>query len=336
MVRETPYWESRGVAANLATVRHWVLFSESYCAEPGRHLILDRQWRFLGYLENGAEPSATNSLLNDTRRRMAEEARVEAWHPGDMDGSGYPFALACDQPFVELDEAMARLTGDAAGSRLWGTWDGISVGSREQQVPLLALFREVVAHRRGQGRLTFPEDVLPIFLGKVLIESGALKEARSEEGARGIMQLSRPVLEDCGIPESFYLHRIVQVDCALRLVEQNHRNLAPVFAEVFGHLESAKRDRLYGLLLTQAYLVGVGRSIELLQDEELGAAARYFAANAEGFSAEDILVGLIYHNLGRKDLGLRSLYYVIDAGLALTALCAGEDLVGDPWCGSWD
>jgi hypothetical protein len=332
VVRATPYWESKGVAANLATIRRWVLFSESYCVNPDRHLLLDHQWRFLGYIDNGATPAETNDRLNTTRRNLAGEGRVRDWHPGGLETSGYPFAISCDQPFVQMDEAIARLTGAAEGSRIWGSWDGIEVGAEGAQVSLLRLFHEVVDYRREQGRFTFPDTVMPAFLGKVLIESSVTKEAQSTAGALGIMQLSRQVLNDCRIPERFYLHRIVQVDCALNLVEQNHRNLHPRFSERFGHLPENKRVRLYGLLLTQAYLIGVGRSIELLQDEELGAAARYFATNHNDFSAEDIMTGLIYHNLGRKDLGLRSLYYVIDAGLAQAALCTIDTIAGDEWC----
>ncbi|MEQ8406938.1 MAG: hypothetical protein RKH07_01510 [Gammaproteobacteria bacterium] len=332
VVRATPYWESKGVAANLTTVRHWVLFSESYCANPDRHLLLDYRWRFLGYIDDGATAAETNDRLNTTRQRLAEEGRIQDWHAGGQETLGYPFAISCDQPFVQMHEAIARLTGDAEGSRIWGSWDGIDVGAENAQVSLLQLFHEVVDHRREQGRFTFPDTTIPTFLGKVLIESSVIKEAESATGALGIMQLSRQVLNDCRIPERFYLHRIVQVDCALNLVEQNHRNLRPRFNDRFGHLPTDKQDRLYGLLLTQTYLIGVGRSIELLQDEELGAAARYFAANHDDFSAEDIMTGLIYHNLGRKDLGLLSLYYVIDAGLAQAALCAIGTMADDAWC----
>jgi hypothetical protein len=103
-------------------------------------------------------------------------------------------------------------------------------------------------------------------------------------------------------------------------VEQNHRNLKGPFIEVFGHLPPQKRDLLYDLLLTQTYLIGVGRATELLNDHVLGEAARYFAVNHLRFSAEDILVGLIYHNMGRRDIGLRTLYYVTDVHLAQSAL----------------
>ncbi|HKI74373.1 MAG TPA: hypothetical protein VJ998_07015, partial [Pseudomonadales bacterium] len=91
---------------------------------------------------------------------------------------------------------------------------------------------------------------------------------------------------------------------------------------------------LYRLLLIQAYQIGVGRTIELLQGEQLGRAARYFAAHADRFSAADIQVGMIYHNLGRRDIGMMTLYYVSDVRIASEALCAARGMQGDPWCTS--
>ena len=173
---------------------------------------------------------------------------------------------------------------------------------------------------------------MPAFMGKTIIESGGIKHALSTESARGIMQLRPSVLDDCEIPKDFRLHRMAQVDCALRLVEQNDRNLQQPFNAVFGKLPEKKRRLLYGLLLTQTYQIGVGRMIELLQDEELGKAAQYFAAHADRFSAEGIQVGMIYHNLGRRDLGMRTLYYVTDVGIATEALCASSEMQNDAWC----
>jgi hypothetical protein len=59
-------------------------------------------------------------------------------------------------------------------------------------------------------------------------------------------------------------------------MEQNHRNLEASFDRVFGHLPESKRARLYTLLLVQTYQIGVGRAVQLLEDEELGRATRYF------------------------------------------------------------
>jgi len=59
---------------------------------------------------------------------------------------------------------------------------------------------------------------------------------RSRAGALGIMQLTPVVLEDCGLAKRFYFHRLAQIDCALYVLEQNHRVLSEPFAETFGHL----------------------------------------------------------------------------------------------------
>lgn len=332
VVRQTPYWASQGMAKNLSTVRRWVLLSDSYCRQPQRHLLFDHRGAFLAYIKNGKTPQETNTRLNETRQRLVDSQRVQHWSPGAEDRHGYPFALACHQPFADMQEAIARLTGEEADDRVWGTWDDISVGSKAQPVSLVALFRVVYEKRKAQGRFTFPDSVMPSFLGKTIIESGGRKGALSRQSARGIMQLRPAVLDDCEIPQAFRLHRIAQVDCALRLVEQNHRNLQAPFKDVFGDLPAQKRESLYSLLLIQAYQIGVGRVTQLLQDEQLGKAARYFAAHPERFSAEDIQLGMIYHNMGRRDLGLKTLYYVTDVGLAREALCDSEAMDGDPWC----
>ncbi len=60
-------------------------------------------------------------------------------------------------------------------------------------------------------------------------------------------------------------------------------------------------------------------------------AARCFTAHHPRFSAEDIQVELIYHNMGRRDIGLRSLYYVIYTHLAQQALCATPSMTNGRW-----
>lgn len=332
VVRSTPYGESQGVAENLQTIRRWVLFGQGYCDRLDRHILLDKRWRFLGFIENAASPPATLARLNETRQRFARDGRADAWAPGAMDTTGYPFALACDQPFADMDEAFARLTGSNPEYRVWGTWDGMVVGSKERPVSLIELFQTVFDLRRKQGLIRFPGSVIPTFLGKVAIESGGQKAAVSRDNAQGILQLLPAVLDDCGIPQAYRLHRIAQVDCAIRLMEQNHRSLKPPFDAVFGKLPPQKRALLYDLLLTQAHQIGVGRTMQLLQDEELGQPARYFAANQGRFSAEDMLVGMLLHNLGRRDIGLMSLYYVTDARLVQARLCTTGFAPLATWC----
>lgn len=332
VVRQTPYWESQGIASNLTTIRRWVLLSEGYCSKPQRHILFDRRGRFVGFIDNGENATATNLRLNETRERLAAEHRVSDWSPGSDMSQGYPFALSCDQPYVNMNESIARMVGSEKDYRLWGTWDGMRVGSASSPVSLVTLIRTVHEHLEKKGRISFPESVMPAFIGKTIIESGGIKHARSNVSARGIMQLRPRVLDDCEIPKGFRLHRMAQVDCALRLVEQIERNLQQPFNEVFAKLPQKKRRLLYSLLLTQAYQIGVGRMIELLQDDELGKAAQYFAAHADRLSAEDIQLGMIYHNLGRRDIGMLTLYYVTDVGIATEALCASSEMQNDAWC----
>jgi len=332
VVRQTPYWESQGMASNLTTIRRWVLLSEGYCSKPQRHILFDRRGRFVGFIDNADTAAATNRRLNEAREHLAAEHRVADWSPGTDMSKGYPFALSCNQRYVDINEAIARMVGSEKDYRLWGTWDGMRVGSATSPVSLVTLIRTVYEHLKDQGRISFPASVMPAFMGKSIIESGGKKHALSSESARGIMQLRPSVLDDCEIPKDFRLHRMAQVDCALRLVEQIDRNLQQPFNAVFGKLPEKKRRLLYGLLLTQAYQIGVGRMIELLQDNELGKAAQYFTAHADRFSAEDIQVGMIYHNLGRRDLGMLTLYYVTDVGIATEALCASSEMQNDAWC----
>ena len=52
VVRQTPYWESQGMASNLTTIRRWVLLSEGYCSKPQRHILFDRRGQFVGFIDN--------------------------------------------------------------------------------------------------------------------------------------------------------------------------------------------------------------------------------------------------------------------------------------------
>ena len=332
VVRQTPYWESQGMARNLTTIRRWVLLSEGYCSKPQRHILFDRRGQFVGFIDNADNTEATGHRINEARERLAAEHRVADWSPGTDMSQGYPFALSCNQRYVDINESIARMVGSEKDYRLWGTWDGMRVGSATSPVSLVTLIRTVYEHLEDQGRISFPASVMPTFMGKTIIESGGIKHALSTVSARGIMQLRPSVLDDCEIPKDFRLHRMAQVDCALRLLEQIDRNLQQPFNAVFGKLPEKKRRLLYGLLLTQAYQIGVGRMIELLQDDELGKAAQYFTAHADHLSAEDIQVGMIYHNLGRRDLGMLTLYYVTDVGIATEALCASSEMQNDAWC----
>lgn len=332
IVRTSPYWVSQGVFENILTIRRWVLKESGYCAENDRHVLFDMRGRFLAWISNGLTREITQRRLNETRQSLHERGKVDTWVPGDAGQTGYPFALACNQPHVNLDEAMARYLGTVPADRIWGAWDDLVFASSDAPGTLHDALMYVVSRRNSQNRLDLPE-VLPRYLaGQILIESGGQPRAHSTANARGILQLSPPALSDCQIEPDNYWHRLAQIDCALRLMDQNARNLRPVFSQRFGHLPADKRNRLFTLLLIQAYHGGAGRVQALLEDPLLSKPAEYFANNHERFSAGDIAFGLIFHNLGRDRLGLASLYYVADVQLATEALCSTARLKSTEFC----
>ena len=325
VIAATPYWESQGVYDNLLTIRRWVLTGQAYCEQADRHILFDRRMRFLGYLTDAGKRKSNQRRINEERRRLALEQKVEIWAPGEEDRIGYPFVLSCDQPDAYLPDLLARYTGEESSARLWGTWDGLTVGTEDQPVSLHQAIRHVYDERRRSGRIDLPEGTLSRLAGKVIIESGGVREALSPAGAVGIMQLSPAALEDCRLDKRFHLHRLAQIDCALYLLQQNHRVLEPVFTEYFGHLPEDKAQALYWMLLVQAYHTGIGRVTSLLTDESLNGPTQYFASHQERFTAGDIALGMVFHNLGRERLGFAALYYVADVALATEAACQQMD-----------
>lgn len=332
IVRDSPYWVSQGVYQNILTIRRWVLKETGYCSSPERHILFDMRGQFLGWISNGADRATTQKRLNDTRQSLHEKGLTEEWIAGDADTKGYPFALACDQPHVNLDLAVGRYLGTRARDRVWGAWDDLSFATLEQPGSLHDALMYIVQRRSEQNRFALPA-VLPRYLaGQILIESGGQARAHSRANAKGILQLSPSALKDCQIKPQNYWHRLAQIDCALRLMQQNARNLQPVFEKRFGHLSEDKRNELFVLLLVQAYHGGASRVQALLDDETLAKPAAYFAANHERFTAGDIAFGMVFHNLGRDRLGLASLYYVADVQLATEALCRTAKLKSTEFC----
>ena len=332
IVRSSPYWVSQGVYTNILTIRRWVLKESGYCASTDRHILFDMRGQFLGWISNGDDSAETQKRLNDTRQSLHKKGLTEEWVAGDANTKGYPFALACDQPHVNLDLAVGRYLGARTKDRVWGAWDDLSFATRDQPGSLHDALMYIVQRRSEQNRFKLPA-VLPNYLaGQILIESGGQARAHSRADAKGILQLSPSALKDCQIKPQNYWHRLAQIDCALRLMHQNARNLQPVFDERFGHLPQSKRDALFLLLLVQAYHGGAGRVQALLDDEILAKPADYFASNHERFTAGDIAFGMVFHNLGRDRLGLASLYYVADVQLATEALCRTAKLESTEFC----
>lgn len=322
VVRTKAFSDSQGVFENMMTVRRWILTRSEHCTDLNRHVLFDMRGNFLDYIEDASDSSQTQQRINQTRQSLAKEGRVHAWVKGSPNSIGYPFAIRCHQPNVDLNLAIARYLGQHPEGRLSGNWDGIRVGTPKNQASLHDVLQTVYKRRVQQKRITLPPDLLPDLAGMLVIESGGVREARSKANARGILQLMPQALKDCKIPANRQLHRIAQVDCALWLFERNHKMLEPVFLAKFGHLPKEKRDQVYRLLLIQAYHGGPGRVRSLFLDEELNQAARYFAANHDKFSAGDIAFGMVFHNLGRNRLGLASLYYTADVRVAQQVLAS--------------
>ena len=324
VIRDTPYVFSAGLYNNLSTIRRWVLLEQSYCEVPQRHILFDQRGNFLTWFDNAATVDLNQDRLNTLRAQLFDDQRVHRWIGGSRLDIGYPFALGCDQPHVDLASALGRLLGTNRKDRVWGTWDNMVAGSEQQPIPLVDLVQQVFEDKAKRQDYVASKAVLTALLGQIIIESGAQKRSFSNAQAVGLMQLRPEVLADCEIAPRFHLHRMAQVDCVVRLYQQNDRNLRPAFDARFGTLPANKRERLYSLLLVQAYHSGIGRMLQLLGDDRVGQASRAMAASAERYSAEDLAVGMIFHNMGRIDLGLASLYYLIDVTIASDLVCAAQ------------
>lgn len=332
VVRNSPYWVSQGVYQNILTIRSWVLGESGYCAEPERHVLFDMRGQFLAWISNGRNRENTQTRLNEARRSLRDKGQVDTWIPGSEDTTGYPFALACDQPHVNLSDAISRYLGTQAAERIWGAWDDLTFATSEKPGSLHDALMYIYQKRLAQERLTLPDELPRYLAGQILIESSGQARAHSEANARGILQLSPSALSDCRIKPQNYWHRLAQIDCALKLMNQNARNLRPVFEERFGELPEAKRHQLFTLMLVQAYHGGAARVQALLEDDTLSKPAAYFAAHQARFTAGDIAFGMVFHNLGRDHLGLASLYYVADVQQATEALCNTASLTNTDFC----
>jgi hypothetical protein len=311
LIRNAPYHISLGMTENLQTLRRWVLLSEGYCENENRHILFDLQGRFVSWMENTEDETAMQGALNAVRKKLYDDDRIDTWSPGTERTLGYPFSFSCNQPHVDIESALGRLTAP----NVWGTWDGLTAGSETSPISLADTAKLVFDLRQSQLNMPLKELEFELFLAQMVIESGAVKNAKSRDNAIGILQLRSEALADCGIPSRFYRHRMAQVDCAFRLYVLNRRNLEEPFNARFSHLPDAKKMRLLSLLLVQTYHSGIGNMQRLLGEGEQSKAGRYFAENHARYSAEDILTGMLFHNIGREPWGWESLFYLMDIEL---------------------
>ena len=332
VIRRLPYSFSKNFYQNFSTIRQWVLFEQGFCEVTDRHIFYNARGRFLGYMDNLESQQQTQKKLNQVRKAMFDAGKVKFLIPGSKHTIGFPFALNCNQPHANFKQSLARLRGDSKVDRLWGTWDGIAAGTKDKPISLIQLVNKVYRAKSKILKQPVKPREFRYFLAQIIIESGARKNGLSKANAIGLMQLRPEVLKDCQIPERFYRHRMAQVDCAVRLYQQNRRNLKPAFDKVFNHLPEAKRDRLFSLLLIQSYHGGIGRISRLLSDPEFTRASKHFAQHHDNYSAEDIATGIIFHNLGRLELGLASLNYATDIVIVASKLCEQSDLRSQWFC----
>lgn len=326
LIRNSPYHFSKNFHHQISEIRQWVLFQRGFCSVKDRHILFNRRGEFISYHDNLTDSKSTQKKLNQIREKLYKDKRVSQYINGSQNSLGFPFALNCNQPHADVYRAMDRLFGKEKKDRLWGTWDGLKAGTKKKPIPLYQLVEQVYRAKSEIIEQPVVASELRHFLAQIIIESGAQKHGLSKANAIGLLQLKPSVLKDCQIPKKFYRHRMAQVDCAVRLFQQNRRNLLPVFNERFGHLPSSKKVQLFSLLLTQSYHSGVGRITGLLNDSKFNKASLHFAKNHRSYSAGDIASGIIFHNMGRQDLGFASLYYVVDIAIVAEKLCDSKTL----------
>jgi len=333
--RNKPLTSVAGAFDNMQAIRQWVLYGQQVCSDKDKHILFDGVGNFLTDIPTRKHERKENqNKINQMRQSLAQQARIDFWSPGKLTDPGYPFALACEQPDVDMKKATERFLGQHKNDRFHGTFAGVKVGSNKHTASLHEALKTVYETRRKQGKLTFSSSQLSYLSGQVLIESGGRRNVKSAARAVGVLQLLPSVLKKCGVQKGNYFNRIAQIDCALQLTEQNHRLLKAPFEERFSSLALDKKLELYDLLLIQAYHGGVGRLRALLVDPELSKPAQYYAKDDRLFSAGDIAFGMIFNNLGKKQLGMASLYYVADVTLAARELCNHKKMRGDSICRS--
>ncbi len=331
--RKKPMTSMVGAFDNIQAIRQWVLFGQQVCADKEKHILFDGLGNFLADVPTRKHERKENQdKINQARLSLAKDARIEYWSPGKLTNPGYPFALACEQPDVDMKGATERFLGQNKSDRFHGSYAGVRVGSTNKTASLHEALKTVYDTRRKQGKLTFPSSQLGYLSGQVLIESGGKRDVKSASKALGVLQLLPSVLRECGVNKGQYFNRIAQIDCALQLTEQNHKLLQSPFEARFGQLPLQKKKELYDLVLIQAYHGGVGRLRALLTDPELSQPAEFYAKDHAPFSAGDIAFGMIFNNLGKKQLGMASLYYVADVTLATRELCNHRKMRGDSLC----
>jgi hypothetical protein len=321
LMRKMPYQHLKaGVAENWKRARRDILLGEGICRDPKKHVLLSFNGEHVATIGNRSSKRATQSKINRTRRQLAKKRR-EGYVLGTYSRIGYPFAFGCDAEYSErFLYGVKSYFGKTSGSRLKGSWKGVHF---RKPASIRTVLKTLDDKKRRQGKISYPKRVSHLLFGLLAIESGGYKKARSKANARGILQILPSQLKRCGVPRMYYYHRIAQADCALTLLESIHRHIYDDFLVRFRHLPRKKGEELYARLMVQSYHTGMETVRKLLNGRgSESKAARYYAKHQHVFSAADIALGMMMHNIGRGSLriGLASARYVIDAEVGLQAL----------------
>lgn len=326
LVRTLPYSIiTSDVYDNWMTVRGWVLDQSGPCSKPDRHIFVDLNGKFLTWMDNKldthgkTDSSKTNRKIQRVRRKIAEKRGID-YILDDNDKTPYPFAYSCALASRTTERAIPSYFGIPPESKIWGSWKGIEI-SKAKPISIRGAFRHVIKVRGYR----LPASVLERLFGQYMIESGGQKNAHSQAGAKGILQLTKGVREHCGIPERHATNRIAQIDCAASELRRAYDYLKPKINSALRNIPGAKREIVTQWLTTQAYHTGMGNIAKMLGNNGGDARAsgelnRHYREKYSDFSGEDLAMFLLAHNIGRHHIGPQSLKYGIDSQTAINLL----------------
>jgi hypothetical protein len=313
-VRNQPYDViTEDVFENWYELRSWVLLSDGPCGEKDSHIFANINGEYLGCFKNDSSLVSQQGFIDQYRKELYEQ------NISDVvlnQRSGYPFAYNCDNE--SFKEAIGRMTGDSTDYLLSGSWEHISV---PEQNPISII--EAVHLINEKNNHNLPEDILKRFFGQIVIESRGKKDLRSRKGARGMMQILPSVLERCGVEPQYYEHRFAQIDCALDQLNRSYHIMQSRVDRALPNIDATRRDELAQWMATHAYHAGSGRMSRLFGPTRTGAAARELNQHSEkykNFTAEDLGIFLINHNIGRDGIGRATMKYTLDTQVAGDAI----------------
>lgn len=97
-------------------------------------MFFDQRGRLLTWMDNEETGLASQEKLNNIRLQLHKINRVNRWVEGSTSTVGYPFALRCDQPWVDIHASIDRVKGIVLKSKVWGIWDGVKAGTESNPI----------------------------------------------------------------------------------------------------------------------------------------------------------------------------------------------------------